>query len=113
MHVVHLQLDLFPHKLLTDDSVMEDFDRDCRSGPQWLRAVLAYLDFGAGDRWRRLSDPLQRWHRDRLWYLSGIQTINNVIAGRSPKWEPFLHPERKQPQRSRPAAVRRHGDRVA
>ena len=48
MHVVHLQLDLFPHKLLTDDSVMEDFDRDCRSGPQWLRAVLAYLDFAAG-----------------------------------------------------------------
>lgn len=57
---------------------MNDSERDGRTGAQWLRATKAYLAFGAGDAWRRLSDPEQRNSPERAWYLGGIRTMNGI-----------------------------------
>lgn len=59
---------------------MSDRERDCRTGGQWLRAVKAYLEFGAGTAWRRLSDPEQRNSPERNWYMGGIRTMNGIPA---------------------------------
>jgi hypothetical protein len=83
-----LQLDLFKHGALALNarvaacrySKMSDRERDRRSGGQWLRAVKAYLEFGAGSAWRRLSDPDQRNSPERDWYLGGIRTLNGIPA---------------------------------
>jgi hypothetical protein len=91
---------------------MQDDERDKRTGPQWLKAVLGYLEFGTGDSWRRLTDPGQRWHPERLWYLNGIATIFDLMDGRFPNKKPF--PYKKQPQPVRRATpARRREDRVA
>lgn len=80
-----LQLDLFTHGALALDTrasrryfTMDDRERDGRTGGQWLRATKAYLAFGAGDAWRRLSDPEQRNSPERAWYLGGIRTMNGI-----------------------------------
>ena len=57
-----------------------DRERDRRTGGQWLRGVKAYLEFGAGSAWRRLSDPEQRNSPERDWYLGGIRTMNGIPA---------------------------------
>ncbi len=79
------QLDLFTHEALPLDKrrscrylKMNDRERDGRTGGQWLRATRAYLEFGAGDAWRRLSDPEQRNSPERAWYLGGIRTMNGM-----------------------------------
>lgn len=112
MHLVPVQLDLFPHALLADHPFVTDKERDSRSRSQWLRSILSYLNFQTGDAWRRLSDPEQRWSADRIWYLYGIQTINAVMGGRNPKWDPFIQKKQPQPLR-RPMPRRRREDRVA
>ena len=63
---------------------MSDRERDRRTGGQWLRAVKAYLEFGAGSAWRRLSDPEQRDSPERNWYLGGIRTMNGIPAVPNP-----------------------------
>lgn len=81
-----LQLDLFTHGALVLNTrggacrylKMSDRERDRRTGGQWLRAVKAYLEFGAGSAWRRLSDPEQRNSPVRDWYLGGIRTMNGI-----------------------------------
>lgn len=60
---------------------MSDKERDSRTGPQWLRAIRAYCEFGTGDAWRRLGDGGQRSAPERLWYLSGLRLINSILAG--------------------------------
>ena len=60
---------------------MDDTERDRRSRSQWLRSILDYLEFGAGDSWRRLSDPAQRNSSDRTWYLNGIRQVK-FLPGR-------------------------------
>jgi hypothetical protein len=78
------QLDLFTHGSLALNTrgschwKMSDRERDRRTGGQWLRAVKAYLEFGAGSAWRRLSDPEQRNSPVRDWYLGGIRTMNGI-----------------------------------
>lgn len=92
MHLVWLQLELFLNDGLdrsdlasvlryAHHAAMQDRERDKRSGAQWLKSVLSYLEYGAGDSWRRLSDPAQRWHPERQWYLSGIRQVRSVLAG--------------------------------
>jgi hypothetical protein len=93
---------------------MEDSERDQRTPLQWLKSILAYLEYQSGDSWRRLSDPAHRWNPDRLWYVDGIRTIRTLMA--SPGSLPqTLSP--KKPVRSRPARIasprRRREDRVA
>lgn len=84
--LVWSQLDLFKHGALALNArgpslwKMSDRERDRRSGGQWLRAVKAYLEFGAGSAWRRLSDPDQRNSPERDWYLGGIRTLNGIPA---------------------------------
>jgi len=63
---------------------MTDAERDRRSGVQWLRSVRSYLEFRGGESWRRLSDPEQRWHPERLVYLDGIRAITTILAGGLP-----------------------------
>jgi len=80
------QLDLFTHGALAVGTrssrywEMSDRERDRRTSGQWLRAVKAYLDFGSGSAWRRLSDPEQRNSPERDWYLGGIRTMNGIPA---------------------------------
>ncbi len=71
------QLELFPeNRALPRYCQVDDFERDQRTGGQWLRAIESYLRFRSGDSWRRLSDPAQRFSPDRLWYIDGIRTLN-------------------------------------
>lgn len=102
------QLDLFTHGALALERrgscrywTMSDLERDRRSGGQWLRAVNAYLEFGAGSAWRRLSDPKQRNSPERDWYLGGIRTINGIPA-RVRNDSKTLHIVAKSPQRAAP-----------
>lgn len=62
---------------------MDDPERDRRTGPQWLRSTLAYLEFRAGSSWRR-----DRWQPERLYYLDGIRAIHSLLIATSPL--PFL-----------------------
>jgi hypothetical protein len=117
LHLVACQLELFDHRPLPEayigpiDPYQPD-GREKRTGSQWLKAILAYLEYGAGDGWRRLTDPAQRWHPNRVWYLNGIGTIFDLMAGRVPEKEPL--PRKKQPQPIRRATPgRRREDRVA
>lgn len=55
------------------------WEKDNRSGTQWLKSVLAYCEFRAGAPWRRLSEPSQRWNAERLWYLNGVRAVNDVL----------------------------------
>jgi hypothetical protein len=100
------QRDLFTHGALALEKrgpgrywTMSDRERDRRTGGQWLRAVTAYLDFGAGSAWRRLSDPEQRNSPERDWYLGGIRTMNGIPA-RVRSDLKTLHIVAKNPQRA-------------
>lgn len=73
--------------LLTDEI------RDQRTGGQWLRSVLAYLQFCTGDSWRHTTDQDSRFSPERLWYLDGIRTING-IGTTTPR--PFLVPKQSR-----------------
>lgn len=79
MHLVSQQLSLFPDSEPRQyRPSMDDLERDRRSGGQWLRSIKAYLEFGAGNAWRRMSDPVQRWSPEREWYLNGIRCLNGI-----------------------------------
>jgi hypothetical protein len=80
-------------------STMSDQERDPRTGGQWIRSVTAYLEFGAGSAWRRLSDPSQRNSPVRNWYLGGIRTINGIPA-RGRNGSETLQIVAKKPQRA-------------
>ena len=51
-------------------------ERDKRTGSQWLRSTLSYLEFRAGLGWRSMSD---RWNQDRLDYLAAICQVQDVM----------------------------------
>jgi hypothetical protein len=114
LYLVAYQLELFDHRPLpnADNGGMENDERDKRTGLQWLKAILAYLEFGTGDGWRRLTDRGQRWHPDRLWYLNGIATIHDVMGGRVPASNPFIDKKLPQPVRHATPGHRRE-DRCA
>jgi hypothetical protein len=123
LRLVAYQLPLFPIRTLShrhlfcpcspaDYGPVYENERDKRSGQQWLKAVLGYLEFQTGDRWRRLTDPGQRWHPNRLWYLNGIGTIHDVMAGRLIPENPFTQKKLPRPVR-RATPMRRREDRCA
>jgi hypothetical protein len=84
LYLVPLQFDLFDHRPLidpeapSDNEGMTDASRDSRSANQWLRSIVAYLEFRTGDRWRRLSDPRDRWDQTRVDYVDAIRLINGL-----------------------------------
>jgi hypothetical protein len=123
LHLVAYQLELFSRRALSacnlftrcaspNDDRVNDNERDKRTGSQWLKAVLAYLEFRTGDSWRRLSDPAQRWSPDRIWYLNGIGAIYDVMHGRVPVPDPSTDKKLPQPVR-RATPGRRREDRCA
>jgi hypothetical protein len=57
---------------------MEDSERDHRTGDQWLRSVIAYLEFRAGDSWRNLSNQKLRNSPVRWEALDAIRLIKEV-----------------------------------
>lgn len=84
MQLVWKQLDLFPDADLGTRrlaAIMGDKERARRTGSQWLRAVISYLEFRSGDSWRRLSDPQERNSSERWWYLDGLRTVLEVQGG--------------------------------
>lgn len=87
MHLVALQLELFPNAyqasqalsgVANDKCTVTDSERDGRTANQWLKSVVAYLEFRTGDAWRRSSNPKDRWSPDRLYYLDAIRLVNSV-----------------------------------
>lgn len=84
---------------------MNDSERDGRSGGQWIRATKAYLEFGAGDAWRRLSDPEQRNSPERAWYLGGIQTMNGIPVRVRAKIQIVKPPQRPALPKKQESAV--------
>ncbi len=90
------QLTLFP---LPDPPVwhpVNDFERDARSGDQWLRSITAYCTWRAGECWRKLYIRSQRESAERWQYLDAVRLMANVRYG----------PERLQPQLTLPALHR-------
>lgn len=87
LSAVWYQLGLFPH--LGTDSIlpcrlsgMDDSERDCRTGSQWMRSVKAYLSWRAGESWRRSSG---RWAPERWAYLDALRLLNGIgLAFASP-----------------------------
>jgi hypothetical protein len=65
------------HPVKLSLSTMTDDERDHRTGGQWLRSVHAYLNFRAGDDWRRgdTRNSAERWY-----YIDAIRFLNG--AGR-------------------------------
>jgi hypothetical protein len=61
---------------------MSDEERDRRSGAQWMRSVRAYLNFRAGDAWRRGTD---RWASERWYYIDAIRLLNEIPLVRIPQ----------------------------
>jgi len=85
MNVACQQLELFPGvRVSRSTSAMDDNARDRRTEAQWLRSIIAYLEFRSGTAWRRLSNPQQRNHPERWWYLNGIRCVQSILAGQDP-----------------------------
>jgi hypothetical protein len=59
-------------------------EKDSRTGDQLLRSVVAYLDWRAGDSWRRLGTHAGRFSPSRLEYLEAIYLINTVRSTYAP-----------------------------
>ena len=68
LQVVPLQLKLFPNT--TGQFVCGEVGG--RTGDQWLRSVLAYLSFRAGESWRRSTD---RFNPERREYLLAARLV--------------------------------------
>lgn len=87
--VVPCQLRLFEFKM---DPVLCAEIVDGRTGNQWLKSVLAYLDFRAGNAWRRMDDGAHRRAPERWEYLDAIRFIESVRNApvREPKERPVL-----------------------
>lgn len=76
LQIVPLQLRLFAHKL---DS------RECaeytgRTGAQWIRSIIAYLEFRAGEPWRNRNNSCHRLSPDRLEYLEALRLISGLLS---------------------------------
>jgi hypothetical protein len=118
LHLVAYQLELFNHRPSpgAHNGQMQtegDAERDRRTGAQWLRAILGYLEFRMGNSWRRLSDPAQRWAPERTYYLEGYWAVSCVYHRADDQGRVSL-PSKKQPQSVRRASTgRRRQDRVA
>lgn len=84
LSLVPIQLDLFPHEPHASRPnwrEQEDAERDRRTAEQWRRSILQYLEFRAGEPWRHLGDPSQRFSAERHWYLNAYrETIQAQFA---------------------------------
>jgi hypothetical protein len=78
LHVVAFQLSLFPWRPDADERQMGQAERDNRTADQWLKSIIGYLEWRAGECWRRLSCREQRFSPDRLEYLAAIRTISDL-----------------------------------
>lgn len=76
---VWIQSDLFPYcaveRQFADGRVMEDAERDRRTGYEWTAEIKSYLEFMLGKARRRNHN---RWDPERLWYLAGLQTLEGL-----------------------------------
>jgi hypothetical protein len=80
LFLVPQQLTLFrlePHAG-ADNPPVKDLVREGRTGPQWRRAVRAYLELRAGDSWRDLTNPRHRNDPLRWEYLLAIRLLNGL-----------------------------------
>jgi hypothetical protein len=64
---------------------MEDPVRDARTGDQWLRSVIAYLEFRSGDSWRRLCFKNQRDSPERWEALDAIRLLQELRYAPEPE----------------------------
>jgi hypothetical protein len=51
---------------------MEETERYQRTGDQWVRSVISYLEFRCGDSWRSFTDKKQR---DSAWRWEALEAI--------------------------------------
>jgi hypothetical protein len=78
--LVHSQLLLFPNAQEHNwhPSPKGQGLRDKRTARQWIDSVVAYCEWRAGEPWRRLSDPEQRWDRERWNYLDASRLVREA-----------------------------------
>jgi hypothetical protein len=64
--------------------LMSDAERDERTGDQWIASAIAYLNFNAGDTWRKLHRSGERYNETR-WYFKSAANLINQLRYSSPK----------------------------
>lgn len=89
-----------------------DGERDGRSDSEWFDAVIGYLEFRAGSRWRRGRSKYRNAAR-YLEYLDALRLLSAVRYHPPARIEPVLSPlsyEKKPPARASVPWVRRPWD---
>lgn len=79
--IVHHQLLLFPDTRGHNwqPSPLGRGLRDKRTARQWVDSITAYCLWRAGEPWRSLSSPEQRWCQERRDYLDAVQLLENAF----------------------------------
>ena len=72
------QLVLFATGWLPIPPVMIDLQREKRSGDQWIRSILDYCYWRAGDCWRNLTFRDQRMSPQRWDYLRAARLVSGL-----------------------------------
>ena len=81
LQVVPFQLLLFPGSRAHNwhPSPLGCAVREKRTGVQWVKSVIGYLEWRAGESWRRLSDPEQRFDPERWDYLAAARAVHQAF----------------------------------
>lgn len=79
--VAPFQLLLFPGSLPHNwhPSPLGRAVRDKRTGLQWVKSVIAYCEWRAGDSWRNLSYADQRSDPERWTYLDAARAVHSAF----------------------------------
>jgi hypothetical protein len=79
-----VQLSLFPWRPLWEPARLGRDKQDRRTPDQWIRSVLAYLDWRSGDSWRPLSVRTERENSERWAYLEARRIVQSVRYASEP-----------------------------
>jgi hypothetical protein len=92
LFVVPVQLSLFPMMVPVKWTPFRASSRmrEKRTARQWIDSIAAYCEWRAGEPWRRLSDPEQRWDHERWDYLDAARTVRDAFFEAQKPKGPYL-----------------------